>query len=278
MRSTLGLCSISPLRPDDLYKLRVRADNGRNGPSPSEWSNVVAFRTLKVFARPSLPLPGPSFVALLPMPFYPCSAAQHCLPTVPFHHAASTPSLILSPIPSPCRHHTTTTRSLQELPAQNLDFRVPKRWLRVDIADIVQKHLQEEGGEPPEFFRQMVAALRPHVAMLKRVFIGMSLSGQAPLHAVTPRYVPLHPVILSHSVTPYHKPLHPITPQYTPSHTATPRYTPLHPRRPKGASSPRTSGRRSCARSGSCSAKRIAKSSHAPSRCSLGRCAACNGL
>ena len=55
---------------------------------------------------------------------------------------------------------------------------MPKRWLRIDIADIVQKHVLEVGGEPPEFFRQMVAALRPHVAMLKRVFIGMSLSGQ----------------------------------------------------------------------------------------------------
>lgn len=55
---------------------------------------------------------------------------------------------------------------------------LPRKWLQVDVADLVPLHVMEVGGDPKRFFLELASCFTPHVRAIKRLFNGWSRAGQ----------------------------------------------------------------------------------------------------
>ena len=54
---------------------------------------------------------------------------------------------------------------------------LPRKWLQVDIGDLVPMHMMEVGGDPKRFFREVATCFTPIVRDIRRLFTGWSRTG-----------------------------------------------------------------------------------------------------
>ena len=54
---------------------------------------------------------------------------------------------------------------------------LPRKWLQVDVADLVPLHVMEVGGNPKSFFMELASCFEPRVRAIKRLFTGWSRAG-----------------------------------------------------------------------------------------------------
>ena len=71
--------------------------------------------------------------------------------------------LVVSTLPPP-------SRQTEALP-------LPRKWLLVDVADLVTPHVAEVGGDPKRFFLELASCFTPHVRAIRRLFLGWSRTG-----------------------------------------------------------------------------------------------------
>lgn len=55
---------------------------------------------------------------------------------------------------------------------------LPRKWLQMDVLDLVPLHVMEIGGDAKRFFLELASCFTPHVRTIKRLFKGWSRAGQ----------------------------------------------------------------------------------------------------
>lgn len=71
--------------------------------------------------------------------------------------------IVVSTLPPP-------SKQVESLP-------LPRKWLQVDVADMVPNHVMEVGGEPKRFFLELANCFTPNVRKIRRLFFGWSRAG-----------------------------------------------------------------------------------------------------
>ena len=54
---------------------------------------------------------------------------------------------------------------------------LPKKWLLVDVNDLVPQHVLEVGGQPKQFYKELANCFEPNVRVIKRLFAGWCTVG-----------------------------------------------------------------------------------------------------
>ena len=54
---------------------------------------------------------------------------------------------------------------------------LPRKWLQLDIGELVPEHIREVGGEPKRFYLEIASCFAPHVRAIRRLFTGWSRAG-----------------------------------------------------------------------------------------------------